>query len=272
MTLTAYFDTNVYTQILDLEDGVTEAHVAELRRVVASGHVRVRGSGTNLEEMAGTVKTDPARARHLLQTFGTFTDRVRLVKSAQDLILDEMEAFAGGRPAPSPLCLPPPEYDTLVRGDVSDEDLDEVANEVKAFTEAMLESSIEAHEGVMKTVIADGLTAPLFEELLPGAGWITEALVEKAGLMDACVAHGLERLRKQRTFRLIEGSLMSLIYTRSFRPRKPKRGDAYDMQHAACATAARVFVTHDERLAEDLRRLHVPDFKVASLPELLAGL
>jgi hypothetical protein len=54
-------------------------------------------------------------------------------------------------------------------------------------------------------------------------------------------------------------------------PRRPQRNDGYDLWHALLASAADVFVTHDERLAGLLARVPLASFRVVpSLDALLA--
>ena len=93
-------------------------------------------------------------------------------------------------------------------------------------------------------------------------------------MADACRERGLDGLVALRPVRLCVGASISLIFATTFgdgvQPRRARRGDGYDAWHAISASAADIFVTGDEDLAEQVERVPMEGFRVfRSLRELL---
>jgi hypothetical protein len=88
------------------------------------------------------------------------------------------------------------------------------------------------------------------------------ALAAHDGLEDACRAHGVDGLLGVRAVGLTVGAMQSMVYALAVEGGSPRIGDGYDLWHALMASAAEVFVTHDEELARRLNRIPVTGFTV----------
>jgi hypothetical protein len=116
-----------------------------------------------------------------------------------------------------------------------------------------------------------------FDEYLAESGlYLAEALADSVGVGDACRRRGISGLLKRRALTLCVGSQMSWIYSQTvpwaggIETRQTDPGDGYDNWHALEASAADIFVTGDDGLAKNLKRLKIADFTaVTSLRELL---
>jgi hypothetical protein len=272
MARTAYFDSNVWGHIASLSGSVTSADVQRLRSSVAVGKLRIRISVSNIEEFAGPAPRGIEVTKKLLRLCYELTDWKRPIKEVNDLLFDEIESFTQGRSSPSPLCVAPPQFEEILRGEVPEHTLSAVAESIKEHKEKMMAMSNSAREAVRAELSRVTGTRPEFDALLPLASWIAESIADGMGLGDECRAVGLEALRRRRAIRLLEGANLSLIYSQVFRGRMPVRGDFFDMQHAVLASAADFFVCHDANFRSDLSRLTIPGFAVTSLTELLDSL
>ena len=97
------------------------------------------------------------------------------------------------------------------------------------------------------------------------------AFVESFGLAEKCKSRGLDKLSKIPSIRALIGLGMSFMYRTSVEKETlPKSSFARDIQHAvSAASAADVFVTHDEELSFMLHRVPIKRFQVVRLHELL---
>jgi hypothetical protein len=73
--------------------------------------------------------------------------------------------------------------------------------------------------------------------------------------------------------RLCASAYLSLIHAYDFDGRQPEggnaEGDTWDMGHAISASAADIFVTHDNSFARRMKRVSIHNFEVLHLHDLL---
>jgi hypothetical protein len=104
-----------------------------------------------------------------------------------------------------------------------------------------------------------------------GVAEFAVAFAESLVVADGCKHHGIENLVKIRSLRAFLGFSMSLIYRRVVAQKKPKIGASRDLQHVpSAASAADVFVTHDQEFKTLLERVPMFGFRVATLDQLLS--
>lgn len=272
--MVAYLATDAFDHLYR-RVGCTAADIAALRKAIYGRALSIPLSLQTLEEIFlasdATARMRSAQMRMLL----SISSPRRLVKPADDLLMDDLRSFAAGGQAASP----------IQRGDVQ--------NAVSAGISALLESDgdemdedfVEALEAARRQ--RESLAAALAE--LPGAGGpaaaeggfgeyfrqcapgVAEALAERAGVAERCRERGLGELLGIKSVRMWTGAVLSLGWARATENRSPSSEEVSDAMHAVLAAAAAgTLVTDNDRLRTLSTSANVEDFEAIDLKALLA--
>jgi hypothetical protein len=277
----AYFDTNIFDNILKRTGGVTEEDEVQLRVAIETGQMSILPGVLNLQETVGAFHSRrPDIVLPQLELILSLCDWERFVKPHNMILEDDVRHFAwNGEPT-----VP------FVR--------ESTARQLRSMTKRLIDGSEDMHR-LDAEILKDQEQKKAFldrvQEVAESVSQQTQELHEKGeipdfeqyfhegvtdfavmfakshGVADGCVQHGIQNLVKIRSIRAFLGFSMSLIYRRVVEQKKPKIGAARDLQHVpSAASAADVFVTHDEELRLLLGRVPIRGFRVATLEELLA--
>jgi len=282
-----YFDTTVYDGIAKSE--VPAQDLDELRPMIARHKIRAYPSLVDVEELLGQWETEPAEVIRRLRIMEDVVGLNPMLKPPADLLADEIRAYADGAGSPPPT-LPPgvaarvaESLRQVIHGDsFRERQVAEIVADVKGlkdrshtnFTEARRESLGQLNWDQLKH---EDRKALKFEDYFASnlLFW-ADVFVKPLGpeILERCQRRGLEGLIKRRPVRLVIGATLSMIFAQIVgdgdQSRKARRGDGYDLWHALLASCADIFVTGDGALANQLRRVPMGDFRVAtSIRELL---
>jgi hypothetical protein len=275
----AYLDTNIYDNLLKETNGVTRADELRLRATITSQQLVIVASHINLRETIAALRSRPDIARAQLSLIVGLVDWDRFIGFSTEVLEADIRHFAyNGERANSPF------------------EGDRQANHIRSVTQRMidgglgfkeLEAAIDEDEK-FKRQFENGITESRTEtaaqlEELRKTGEIQSfeqflkndaeahalAFIKSFGVVEECEQRGLDKLLNIPSVHIMVGLGMSLIYRTAVEGKTPRGSASRDLQHALCAAAADVFVTHDEELAFLLRRVPIKDFRVLRLHELL---
>lgn len=273
MTKTAYFDTNVFDHI-HKRIGVTESDLTRLRSLIRAGKLSVLLSILNLEETVPLLNSSPELAIAELKLILCLTDWQRLLKPPNLLLSDDIKSYARGEVP----CQP------FIEDSVSQLNLRAFLNpsqqgitellEVVKVTQKQKEDfkarMTEAREGVLfQAKKLKDLRTNFDNYWARLSDSFAEGLAEHEGVLDECKKRGILGLLEIKSVRLWVGACLSLTYAQTFEGRTPKIGDSRDIMHVILASAADIFVTHDEDFAKVLVRIPIKGFDVVNLRGLL---
>jgi hypothetical protein len=278
----AYFDSNVFSPLSELEGGLTTADLEKIRSAVRSGAVTIFGSSPLLEETAATINQSREMYRRHMATVLELIDRRRLIKSAEDILRDDCYNYAVGlgendRTMPATASL----MSIFERPEDESELLQIVAEgqRRRAADTAWL-NAVMAEARADRRWAGSGRrygTDELWNELgrMMVASWVDRCRPE---VKKRCYKRGLGRMLGLKSFRFYALYFVSVTYTGLFGmsgdPRKVRHGDLHDWHHAVCASAANVFVTLESKtrpghLGHALGLKQTPRFEVLNLWEFL---
>ena len=289
--LRAYFDTNVYSGIVDGK--VPAEDVAALESAFRRGALGAPVSPANLDELTGELDIDRgAMIRKLAvpRGFGSFQG---MLKMPRDILKDAIEAYAAGI-EPPPESLPENERRlvvTVMAGVIAgsrkhDAVLKQIVGGVGGLKSNWLEDMLEAQKRALtdpewQLNVPEARPRLTFADFFAASGeGLAEAFAKSLGCVEACRARGLDGLIKIPPVRLCVGVAKSQMFSQIIGTRgqpdvrRPNRADGYDVWHAILASTADVFVTLDGRLADHIER--IPDVGtvrvIRSVKALLAAI
>lgn len=273
MTKTAYFDTNVFDHI-HKRIGVTESDLTKLRSLIMSGRLSVLLSILNLEETVSLLNSYPELAIAELQLILCLTDWQKLLKPPNLLLSDDIKSYARGEVPCQPFI-----EDSVIQLNLhrllnpSQQDITELL-EVMRVTQKQKEDfkarMREARESVLfQAKKLKGLRTNFDNYWARLSDKFAEGLAEHEGVLNECKKRGIIGLLEIKSVKLWAGASLSLTYAQTFEGRAPKMGDSRDIMHVVLASAAHLFVTHDEGLAKSLVRIPIQGFDVVDLRGLL---
>ena len=266
----AYFDTNIYGSIRAEE-------VEGLRAQLARRGIVAYLSLSDIEELLGGWKTNPAAATQRLRVARDLVGFDNILKQPNDLLADAIRAYAVGQSQPSQLLSGDQReiiIDALRRIALGDTNIDHVVSKFvddvkrrkEEFGLEMAQASARARAEWELIPAERRRTVTFGEYLAAGARQWAEAFAAHIGLADACRERELDGLLNVRTVWVCVGATMSWIYSLVVgdygQPRQPEPQDVYDLWHALLASAADVFVTRDRKLADLLERVPINGFRV----------
>lgn len=275
-TTIAYFDTNIFDNLIKRTNGIKDADEARLRAAVSSGRVKVVVSHTTFREALAALESRPDVARRQLELIVSFADWDRFIRLSSEVLESDVKHFVfNGEAANSPFeknaAHIRSKLQLIVEGRIGFEELEEVIS--RAYKTGFVDTVRRANAGTAADLEefrkANGI--PSFEEFLEdGMEAQVLAFVESFGVAEECKRRGLNRLSRIPSIRALIGLGMSFMYRTSVEKKSPKSSAARDLQHAVCAaSAADIFVTHDEELSLMLRRVPIRGFQAMRLNQLL---
>lgn len=276
----AYFDTNVFDNLIKKTNGVTDADQRQLGAAVSSGQLTIVVSHINIRETLAAFHSRPEIVSTQLRLIVNMADWDRFVRFSSEILEDDVRHFAfNGERANSPF-----EGNrqaahirsvlwSIVEGQIGLRELEATIGEDRdqktAFLASVKKSRAEAAGEVEEFRKANHI--PSFEQFFEdGAEAHVRAFIESFGIAEECKRRGLDKLLRIPSIRALVGLGMSFMYGIMVDKISPRRSDSRDLQHAVCAAAAAdIFVTHDEELAFLLNRVPIKRLQVLRLHQLL---
>jgi hypothetical protein len=275
--LVAYFDTNVFDNILKKTGGVVEGSAARLRGAVASGRLSLVTSILNISETIDARR--PEIVLPQLELMALLTDWDRFVKPHDMILTDDIKHFAWNGEPDGPFIREPmlaqlhSAFNKVLHGQDSIKDFDYVIEEdgrQKAkFLQGILEIRSETYPQIQE--LKQREEVPAFERYLGDhCESVARSIARRVETEGRCERFGITNLLRLPSVRITVGLSLSFIYRVAVEGKTPKRGASRDLQHAPpAAAAADVFVTHDGELAFLLSRVPMRAFRVMTLHQLL---
>src|SRR5947209_5835222 len=93
-----YFDRNVFDHICTLNCGVTEADVAKIRGAIDAGMITIPASYIVIEETVPIIRVSEEKYEQHIQTVLDLIDKGRIIKPHTQLIREDCESYAFGKP------------------------------------------------------------------------------------------------------------------------------------------------------------------------------
>lgn len=271
MIRTAYFDRNVFDHIRKRQ-GITDSDVRGLEHAVDKDRISVLLSVSLVEETLILVKESPNTAREEGQLLARLTRGSEVIKPHQELLRDDIFAYAKGLLSPEPFTT---EFTDLAKY-LNPDEPDLPGHLVVA--EQVQQAKIEVHAELIGATNNDSVyfklrpksARPRFKEYYKDYSvQVAADLAEAVGVLAECKAKGLDGLLQVRSVQLCVGAQLSLSFAQTREGQSVSLGDWHDMQHAVLASAADAFVTEDHKLAKNLNRIGIADFQVINLGTFL---
>jgi|SRR5216684_5344404 hypothetical protein len=282
----AYFDTNIFDNLLKKTGGVIESDEVRLRAAIEADRLSVLLSILNIQETLGAHHSRrPDLVLPQLQLILNLTDWDRFVKPCDVLITDDIKHFSWNGEPDQPFIREPPSnqlrsaLQELQLGRRNFDELDDLIKEDRRQKEGFLQAVEEVQEETRAQIqdLKERGPIPTFQEYLTSqaAEIVARDLAQHIGpeVSRLCEQRGLAAFLRVPSVRITVGLTLSFIYRTDLEGKRPKIGASRDLQHAPpAAAAADTFVTHDTELAYLLRRVPTSGFQVLSLRELLQDL
>jgi hypothetical protein len=278
MSLLVYFDTNIFDNLIKKTGGVAEADERRLYAAVSSRRLTIVISHTNIREALAALESRPDVARAQLNLIVSLADWDRLVRLSPEILEDDIRHFAfNGEGANTPFVKETTYIRSMLRrvidGRMGGKELEAVIHEdrdqKRTFLDRVKKVRAETTRGLEDLRKIGEI--PSFEQFFrDGAAEHLLPFIRSFGIAEECERRGIDKLLRIPSVRAMIGLGMSFIYRTAVEGKAPKGSDLRDLQHApAAATAADIFVTHDEEFAFMLGRVPIKGFRVMKLHELL---
>jgi len=262
--MVAYFDTNVFDNLIKKTNGVTDADEEQLRAGVSSGRITVVVSHTNIRETISALDSRPDIAREQLDLIAKLADWDRFVRLHSIILEDDVRHFAfNGERANTPFEKGASHILSKVRlvveGRIGFNELEAVIAEdreqKRLFLDGVKRSNAEIATELENFRQVHGI--PSFGDFLAdGMGAQVRAFVESFDVAEECKRRGLDKLSNIPSIRALVGLGMSFMYRTTVEKKSPKSSTSRDIHHVVCAAAsADVFITHDSELSYLLNRI-----------------
>ncbi len=274
MTRNLYFDRNVFHHIRDKKD-VTDGDIQVLKEAIACGRITIFRSLTLIEETLPVLKSSVGIAKVEKQLLVDLTESKKVIKPPEELLRDDVLAYAKGQEMPSPFTLEFPDLEELLTPAMADlTDLLNVVNDTQAqklYMQAEFKVA-KNHDGEYFKTQQKG-SKPSFKKYFDShASEMVRDLADQLGILDACKNRGLGGMLEIKSVSLYVGVGLSYSYAQIFEGRAPHAGDSRDLHHSVIASAVDTFVTHDPKLRALLSRVQVKNFEAVDLQTLLQEL
>jgi hypothetical protein len=283
MGKTVYFDTNVLGDLYQRRSNVTAHDELAVRSAVRDGKISIVLSILNFEEKLCAFNDHPDLTLAELQFMQDLVDWDKCVMEPGQLLRDDIRSYIQSGEQSSPFMTDSRRI-AQVR-EVLNSGMENIArfsgpgflelvgDRKTNFRHVMTrgKEAVQDHLenlGIQKPKVSFGnywkRSAKLFVE---------KVLITSPEMLAACQARGLDGLLDIRSVRLCAGAYLSLIHAYDIDGRQPEgrnaEGDTWDMGHAISASAADIFVTHDNSFACRMNRISINNFEVADLHDLL---
>ena len=268
-----YFDTDVYAHIYRRVAPLTDKRVRQLETAVRSDKIRILSSAAVIEETVLAVLDSEKEALARLQLIRRLAKRKRIIKSPDQILRGDIVAYSQNVKLPSHYISPPQDLiQVVVNGRAGYlETLHRKASDTQKRTDNFyveinkaFRSSVES-AGTSKESTKQSFEDYWRERSIP----FVEQLATSANVLDACKKRGLEGLLEVRSIRLVTVAQLALGYAATGDLPVTEPEQSRYIQQAVIASAVDAFVTHDQWLADALRRVEVKDFQVIDLHTLL---
>jgi len=275
--IVAYFDTNIFDNILKKTAGVLEDDMPQLLRAIESRRLAIVTSILNISETMDARRPEIVLSQ--LNLIARLADRDRFVKPHDLVLTDDIKHFAWNGEPGSPFIREPmlgelrTALDRILRGQETIRDFEDVIqqneNQKARFLDGISDVRSETYPQIQE--LREGGEVPSFERYLADQSErVARAFARRVGVENECERLGLANLLKVRSVALTVGLSLSFIYRAAVEGKIPDRGASRDLQQAPPAAAsADVFVTHDRELWQLLRRVPMKKFKILTLRDLL---
>jgi len=272
----AYLDTNAFDHIYK-KIGCTGTDIANLRKAIYGRQLSIRLSVHTLEEILLGRKVSPqALAAQIKLTLSLASSRT-LVKSCDQLLLDDIRAYAAGGEADRP----------FLRGDMQNAVADGIAALIESDGEeleddfvAVLDQSRQEKQHFFAALEqarqeAEAISSPPsgwtgFEQYFDAAALpALETLVERAGVANPCRARGLDGLLKIKSVWVSLGAVLALSYAQMT---NNWVANSIMLHHGVSAAAVAETFVSDTTIRELLTHVPIDGFNLTTLPEFLKRL
>jgi hypothetical protein len=277
----AYFDTNVFDNILKRTNGVIEQDEVRLREAIKSQKLSILPGILAVDETVAN-QGRPEFIVPQLRLILELCDWDRIVKSPDILLTDDIRHFAFDGAAGHPfvearlrdgLC---DAMRTLLEDPAKLAQLRDLVRNARSqkegFCQNVLELKRETQSEFHAAMEREGVCS--FDDYFQKeSGLVAGWLADHVGLGQQCRGRPLDEFLKVRSVRMAVGMALSYIWATNVENWKAKPSDSGDLQHAIpAAAAAEIFVTHDSGLADVLRRVPLRGLGVTTLKQLLNDL
>ncbi len=274
----AYFDTNVFDNLLKKTGGVTETDLARIHDLVASGRLKIISNILNIQETIAAQHKRPEIVRPQLDLIASLSDWARFVKPHCFILEDDIRHFASNGERASPF-----EKDNIVakirtatlRGRDNNR-FESLASEDQQQKTRFLGKVMRTRDEVAPQIEEfrkEGEVLTFGQYFEESAGDFALAFARSFGVSEQCERRGVENLLKIPSVRAFVGLSMSFIYRTAVEGKKPKSSASRDLQHApSAAGAAEIFVTHDGELDGLFGRVPMRNFRVLNVHQLIQRL
>ncbi|HEV2359137.1 MAG TPA: hypothetical protein VGZ23_16210 [bacterium] len=263
-----YLDRNVLSHLRHRTRGAMDQDEATLRMATKHGHLSLSLSIVTVSEVL--LMDNKKQALDEIRWIVGLTDRAHIINHVVPLLNDCFRAYARGTgAAASP-------YATNL-------DLARLTSPTPRDYGALLRTVLTYKQ--QRTAWTDGWTHAMerwraamprrltFKQFMNAHAveWL-RIMAERAGVLVQCERRGWAGLLALKPIRLGVVVPLVLAHARMFGNRELEEAHFGDLHHAASASPADVFVTHDGRLRELIRRAQVGDMEVLTLRELIRRL
>ena len=188
--------------------------------------------------------------------------------TSNQLVTDDLQAYADGKPAPSPYSSLPIRVLLNPRPDEMSE-LRTVAVQLQEEKERVVDGLREAIARISFDQYPKN-APPSFQKFWYGqAQQYAEDLAERFGLLADCQSRGTAGQLELRSVRLATAAGLSLAYSHAFLREPIRSSDLGDLRHVITAAPADVFVSHDRPLRNRLKKTPKLGVSLLTLPGLL---
>lgn len=277
-----YFDRNVFADICELRNGLTNENVKKIQRAVDTSSISISASFTLFEETLQVLRQSEASYDQQIKTVLSLIDKRRMIKQPKDILKDDCHTYAISNSQYERTFDVPPQLAELLDPSKNREALLALSDKVSQFfggaASNITDGLLEAREvGEKSNVGHPDSFESLWDEL---SLTIVKCLLERhpRWIRRKCIKRGLEGMLRVKSIRLYAIYYVSLVHSGWFGvqevPRKMKAGDLGDWFHAVQSSAASLFVTQENKervgkLPFILNQLPTPRFEVLSLQEFL---
>jgi len=268
-----YFDTNIYSHLLNHQHGVTEKDVTRLFENIRADKVRVYLSDGILEETMGALMNQEREAIRRLRFIYRVVNRKRYLRPAVVIIRETILAYAKGQRVPSYFTSPGP----LNRMLKKQNEVDLLGLQLLAWaTQDRITDYVKVREAYYKTLRPEAKREmelkkrPTLQQYWNNDSKdIVEQFVDLYGVLKECRERGIEGLLNFLPMKALSAGVISNWYMNTYDRTKMNRGDIMDMDHVVYGAVVGTLVTHDSRFSTCLKRLPVDGFEIIDLHTLL---
>jgi predicted nucleic acid-binding protein len=276
----AYFDTNVFDNLIKKQNGVTAADEARLRAAVSSGQLRIVIGHLNIREILAALPASREIVGPELSLVLNLANWDCFVRFHSTILEADIRHFAYNGERANTAFEDERTVESIragirrvVDGPEGERGLEAVNSEnreeKRRFLEGVRRAQAETAEAVRD--LREKNEIPTFREYYEiSAEEYALAFAQSFDVAEECKRRGLNNLLKISSIHAMVGVGLSFIYRTAVEEKSPKPSDSRDIQHAVCAAAAAdVFVTHDDDLSLLLSRVPIKGLRVMRLHELL---